>query len=270
MALVLTNGGSYDFCLSDLAASPLIDLAPGAANTELSFWCNWETLEDECAYDTRHLRVLDASKSTTLLDVCFQAATTCGPANVWHQHSIPLDPAWGQVHLGFWFDVKDDLFNDGWGWAVDDLVVSGDCGPTQTYCTAKLNSVGCAPSIFSTGVPSASGSLGAFRVHAQNVINKQSGVLIWSFTEGATPFGGGTLCLGGTVIRTTGQNSGGNASPPVDCSGTYAYQFTPEYMSDQAMLPGTTVHTQYWSRDPGFSAPNSMGLTAGLRFTVCN
>jgi hypothetical protein len=38
----------------------------------------------------------------------------------------------------------------------------------------------------------------------------------------------------------------------------------------QHLLAGnTTVYAQYWSRDPGFSVPNNIGLTNGLSFTIC-
>jgi hypothetical protein len=35
------------------------------------------------------------------------------------------------------------------------------------------------------------------------------------------------------------------------------------------LVGGSTVYTQYWMRDPGFPFPDNIGLTNGLRFTLC-
>ena len=94
----------------------------------------------------------------------------------------------------------------------------------------------------------------------------QVGLLLWSLSSDAFPFGGGTLCLGAPLTRTQGQVSGGGADP---CSGAYSYQFTTVELIFEGMVPGTTVYTQYWSRDTGFAPPNAVGLTDALAFTVC-
>jgi hypothetical protein len=268
-SLNCNDGAVYDYCFDDDATSPVIDLAAGVTGSELSFWCRWDT-ESDCYYDAKHVVVSDADDQAVLLDLCLLQSTTCPAPLVWHVHTVPLDPAWGQVQVTFHFDVLDDLFNGGSGWAVDDMSVSGECGPSIPYCTPKVNSAGCVPAILTTGVPSFSGASTAFRVQAQNVLNQHPGLMIWSFAEASTPFGGGTLCLGGLLTRTSGQSSGGNAMPPTDCSGTYSYNLTPEYMAAHGMTPGTTVHVQYWSRDSGFAAPHNMGLTAGMRVVICN
>jgi hypothetical protein len=39
-------------------------------------------------------------------------------------------------------------------------------------------------------------------------------------------------------------------------------------MVQQLLAANTTIHAQYWSRDPGFAAPNNIGLTNGLTFTI--
>jgi hypothetical protein len=71
------------------------------------------------------------------------------------------------------------------------------------------------------------------------------------------------------LTRTASQNSGGTALPASDCTGTYAYQFTPAEMSQAGLVVGDRVYTQYWSRDNGFQPPDNVGLTAGLRFVIC-
>lgn len=151
---------------------------------------------------------------------------------------------------------KPSLFFAKWGAACP-------C-PPASYCTAKVNSQGCTPSIFSTGSSSiASNSL---RVKASNVINNKSGILFWGFAPNAAPFQGGTLCVQAPTIRTPAQSSGGNA-PPDDCSGAYSFHFNASYMSGQGIAPGARIYCQYWSRDP--ASPSTTGLTDALFFTTC-
>jgi Tol biopolymer transport system component len=141
------------------------------------------------------------------------------------------------------------------------------CSPLATYCTAKVNSQGCTPIIGASGVPSLS-SFDAFFLTAEQVLNNQFGMLIWSLTRSATPFAGGTLCLGGPIRRTPPQHSAGNP-PPSDCTGTYSFHFDQAFMSAQGITAGTRIYAQYWSRDNGFPPPNNVGLSGGIQFTVC-
>ena len=263
------DSGGYVSCFDRTADSPSLDLAPAAgASATLSFWCNYDVEEDDCVVDTRHLMISDDGFQSLLVDLCYQFAD-CAASGTWHEHQLPLDPAWGVVQLRFFFDVHDGLFcnecHD--GWFVDDLVVTADCAPPVPYCTPKVNSQGCTPALSTTGVPSASGA-GTLRVLADQVLSQQPGVLIWSLTAASTPFAGGTLCVAPPVIRTPAQFAGGSP-PPLDCTGAYSYQFTPAYLAANNLVPGTQVHAQYWSRDPGFSGSNAFGLTSAVAFTVC-
>jgi hypothetical protein len=136
------------------------------------------------------------------------------------------------------------------------------------YCVAKTNSLGCLPAIGHDGAPSV--SIGNnFHVTAANVRNRKPGLLLWSVAPASIPFGGGTLCVAPPVTRTAGQDSGGTALPANDCSGTYAFTFSHAYMASKGLLPGASIHAQYWSRDPGYPAPNNIGLTDAVNFVVC-
>ena len=135
----------------------------------------------------------------------------------------------------------------------------------STYCTAKVNSGGCTPSIDSSGTPSAS-IADDFHVFASDILANVPGILIWSQTSASTPFGGGTLCLAAPVRRTPGQNSGG--APGQSCSGRFDLHFSHAFMASQHILPGMVLHAQYWSRDVGFAPPNNVNLTDALQFTV--
>jgi hypothetical protein len=137
----------------------------------------------------------------------------------------------------------------------------------QTYCTAKLNSLGCLPAIASTGVPSATNP-NSFAIGVTNVLNNKSGLLVYSTTGAANvPFQGGTLCLATPLKRTPAQNSGGNSGPP-DCSGSYSFDFN-AYVQSQinpSLLPGVQVWAQFYSRDPG--DPFTVGLSDAVTFTI--
>jgi hypothetical protein len=90
-------------------------------------------------------------------------------------------------------------------------------GP-RTYCTAKVNSLGCTPVIASTGTPSASATSG-FLVSAGSALNKKSGLLLYGVNGSASlDFTGGILCIGAPVRRAIAANSGGSPTGN-DCSG---------------------------------------------------
>lgn len=138
-----------------------------------------------------------------------------------------------------------------------------------TYCTAKTNSLGCTPQIASFGTASASAPAG-FHVYATNVLNRTPGLLVYGTSGRATtPFGGGTLCVAGPLRRTPVQNSGGSLVG-VDCSGTYHLDFASWIAAgnDPSLVAGVTVRAQYYSRDTGFAAPNNVGLTNAIEFTL--
>jgi hypothetical protein len=144
-------------------------------------------------------------------------------------------------------------------------------GRIHEYCTPKVNSAGCVPDISTLGVPSVSAGAGFF-VNASNVLCDKTGLLIYSVTGPASvPFFGGTLCMTGPFRRSPIQNSGCTGGAP--CGGHYSIDinaFAHSPMADPALLvPGTSVWAQWYSRDPGFVAPNNIGLTNAVRFTMC-
>jgi predicted outer membrane repeat protein len=141
------------------------------------------------------------------------------------------------------------------------------CPVPAAYCTAKTNSLGCTPEIWSTGSATLAG-LDDFRVRARNVIANKIGILFWGHLANATPFQGGTLCVASPFVRTPVQSSFGNP-PPDDCSGAYTFHFAHAYMSQQGLAGGDEIFAQYWSRDPQ-SLPSHTGLTDALWFVVCN
>ncbi|HTF90096.1 MAG TPA: hypothetical protein VK843_16900 [Planctomycetota bacterium] len=150
------------------------------------------------------------------------------------------------------------------------------CPLPVTYCTAKINSLGCTPSIGSTGTPSATSGSG-FVIKGINVRNVKPGLLLYTSSGRATtPFQGGLLCVAGPVRRSIPLNSGGTPLPASDCSGIYSIDMNQFAVGALGGIPagylttaGTIVDTQFWGRDPGFPAPNNSTLSDGLEYNVC-
>ena len=144
-------------------------------------------------------------------------------------------------------------------------IVLGDAPYPTWYCTPKVNSAGCTPLISYTGCASFSAG-NYFVVHGSNVLPNKLGILIWSLASNATPFAGGTLCVGTPVKRTPSQTATPTGLGP--CDAAYQFSFNETYMTSKGLVPGLEVHAQYWSRDNGFAPPNNAGLTGGLKFTT--
>jgi hypothetical protein len=142
-------------------------------------------------------------------------------------------------------------------------------GSFTTYCTAKLNSQLCFPLIAASGSPTTTGGAGSFTISSSQQINNANGLLIYGFSQASTPFQGGFLCIGGQIIRTQVQSSGGTSGAP-NCSGTYSFDMGALIFSgsDPGLVSGATVYTQYWGRDVFLAPPNATSLTQGLRFTI--
>ncbi|MCE9596188.1 MAG: hypothetical protein K8S98_18515 [Planctomycetes bacterium] len=166
------------------------------------------------------------------------------------------------VFSGAWAGiVPTQLFANDTVYARDRTVSAN----VTTYCTAKVNSVGCTPYITSAGIPELSGN-DNFHLAAQNVLINKSGVFFWGTGPTGIPFGGGLLCVKAPVIRTLVQNAG--AANGGLCSGSYSFAFSQAYMLAEGVLAGDTLYGQFWSRDSGFAAPANMGLTDAVRFVV--
>lgn len=136
------------------------------------------------------------------------------------------------------------------------------------YCTPKVNSQGCAPTISGNGTPSASSGL-PFLVEAAGAIYQVNGILFYGYGPAYQPFQQAFLCVQPPITRTPAQFSGGNP-PPDDCSGTFAFDFNAfiQTAADPFLVSGTAVYAQYWYRDLQYPIGPRTGLTAGLEFVI--
>jgi hypothetical protein len=152
----------------------------------------------------------------------------------------------------------------------------GACdGRFETYCTAKTNSAGCAPAIGHGGPnpPSAGAFVNGCVIYATGNLNNKPGLLFYSKTGyQAVPFQGGLLCVVPPIKRTPVVGSGGTPPPAIDCTGLLSQDFNAFIatgVDPGLQVPGQSVWAQWWSRDPGFPAPNNTNLSNALSFTIC-
>jgi len=170
-----------------------------------------------------------------------------------------LGPALFAVgRFGQWFGAA----NGAPSLCVARIAPEAPCAPVS-YCTAKVNSLGCTPSMYATG--STSLAVNTLRLRATNVLNNKSGLLFWSLAPSATPFQGGYMCCKPPVKRTPVQTSGGNP-PPEDCSGTFVFHWNKIYVNSKGLSVGDWYYSQYWMRDP--SSPSTTNLTDAVRFLL--
>jgi len=163
-------------------------------------------------------------------------------------------------------DPASPLDPDGSRADIGSLPFDANYAPFTTYCTAKVNSLGCTPAVSAVGSASLSAPV-PFEISAQNEVNQRPGLLFYGFALRNTPYQGGYLCVESPVRRTALLNSGGTTIGD-DCSGVYLYDFNARLQSgvDSLLEPGVEVFAQFWSRDPGASF--NTNRSDAIRFRV--
>jgi hypothetical protein len=182
----------------------------------------------------------------------------------------------GDEILGAYQDVDGDFFPE---FAVAGSLSDNplaDCGvlkvfrlfpaPPSIYCTAKTNSLGCAPAISWSGVASASAAT-SFSVTCASLINQTSGLIFYSHAPNSAAFQGGLLCGATPLERSPVQTSGGSSSG-ADCTGTFNWDFGARIASgvDPTLVAGAQIFAQCWSRDTGSASTTS--LSDALRLLI--
>jgi hypothetical protein len=136
-----------------------------------------------------------------------------------------------------------------------------------TYCAAKQNSVGCYPLIGAVGTPSVSFT-SPFWISSVTTLARKNGIFFYGYAPNSAPFKGGTMCVGGPKKRTPVQTAAGAMPPPNNCTGWFTYDMNARIQSgiDPALVVGTTVYGQFWSRDPTSSF--TVNLSDAIKFTI--
>ena len=136
------------------------------------------------------------------------------------------------------------------------------------YCTPKLNSLGCTPSIGAHGYASVSAVEG-LDVWGSNALNNTSGLLLFGASgRNALPWNGGTLCVKPPLVRTPVRSSGGDSWPAQNCSGRWSLDLNAALSMTPGYPAGTTLDLQWFGRDPGFAPPGNFQLSNGLELTL--
>jgi leucyl aminopeptidase len=191
---------------------------------------------------------------------------------------IPVDLdisalAAGNPSVQLEFSLQSDTGIVFGGWNIDDvsLVELGpgtfNCPTPLVYCTSKVNSQGCTPSVAYSGAPSLT-STSPFTISASQLINQRNGLLFYGFAPAASSFYGGTKCVNSPLKRVVMASSGGTVGSD-DCSGTFAFDFNTRLRSglDPTLSIGVDVYAQFWYRDS--ASTGGVGMSDALQFRVC-
>ncbi|MBL6758027.1 MAG: hypothetical protein ISQ11_16635 [Planctomycetes bacterium] len=143
-----------------------------------------------------------------------------------------------------------------------------DCG-AETFCEAKVDSAGCAPSITASGAASLGGS-SSLTLTASNVLNRQFGLFVYGTELADDPAFGGTLCVGGNVVRLMEPtNSGGSGAPGTTCGGSFTRVIDGAFLAAAGFGIGDEFFCQWLYRDPLAPDGSGAGITNAAAFLIC-
>ena len=164
-----------------------------------------------------------------------------------------------------WDSLWDSFVQNDQNAALDVFVrLPNQCFGAEVYCTAKVSSNLCVPTIAASGVPSLSAPSG-FTVATTSLEASVVGLDIYGTTGSASiPFQGGLICIGSPVLRLPGKPTGGAAT----CSGSISYTLD-EVLAQpgNGVVAGGTLNLQTWTRDLGDAFGSS--LSDAVEVTIC-
>ncbi|QDU66357.1 FG-GAP repeat domain-containing protein [Engelhardtia mirabilis] len=174
-------------------------------------------------------------------------------------------PTSSQVYASHLADTNGDGLDDPWtadlttgsvNWSISQCVV-------VRYGDAKLNSLGCLPTMGKVGSPAIGGS--GLTLRADNEVIDQPGVMIVGPGPADVPFLAGTLLVGGpwAFIPVTASHGSGD---PGTCDG--AVSLTVGTATLASLGVGTRLHVQVLGLDPLQADGTSASLSDGLWFEV--
>ncbi len=257
-----------------------VDLDPGQCSRPLSLELYSDAGTPGSQNDDRAVRFVsalaipckDGDWRSYGVDVPSQSPALPAGWSVSSSGGLPLGQVWDAVIQDVtrvtWYLGNPGIqyFAYPWTLGADNARIAFAGGPTS-YCIAQHNSLGCSPAIAWIGSPSASQPI-FFRIDASQVKNQSVGILFYGYGPQQAPFLGGYVCASAPIWRTPPQVSGGSPSG-IDCSGSFDFEFNVYAQSgvDPGLVPGSTPHVQYWSRD--VQAASGSSLSNAMRFVLC-
>jgi hypothetical protein len=241
--------------------SPAINMASGEGEFSYAYWLYNDDGDDSMVVEVSN------NGSTWVA-----ARTYTGLGGGWNTDSFAVSSFVTPSATTFIrFRASDNPNNSVTEAAIDDVcaTVLGpvSCPAPSTYCTAKVNSLGCTPAIAFSGTPSASNPA-PFTVTASQILNNKNSLLFYGSAAAAAPFQGGTLCVQAPLRRTPAQSSGGSGSGN-DCTGAPSVDMNVHIQAgtDPILTVGANIFAQYYYRDP--ADPFTIGLSDAVGFQIC-
>ena len=261
---------------------PAISVPP-ESSLKLSF-CSYYDSDDFIA-DQAEVYIYEVGGGLLLYE-----PVNMGPSEVWLPWSLDVPDAAGKnVTVVFWFYTDDDLFNDYYGWGVDNIElyaktndqdcnengIPDACDPDlnsngipddcecllSNYCISTPNSTGHAGVIGASGIPSI--SLNSFNLRAGYLPPHDFGLFFFGSAE-RDPFahGSGYICIAPQGMM--------RLNPPLqsNAAGTVVRLFDLATGPGAMINPGETRYFQYWYRDHP-PAGATWNFTDGLEVTFC-
>jgi hypothetical protein len=136
----------------------------------------------------------------------------------------------------------------------------------STYCTPKITSKLCSPTMTWSGAPTLLLPQG-FQARCELMDASVSAIVFFGLSgPDAKPFQGGTLCVASPLWRLPGKSTGG-ASGTCDGAVTYTLADFLATPGGAQIVAGSQVSCQAWARDKGDAFGTS--LSDALTFEVC-
>ncbi len=236
--------------------------------------CNANGVPDECDTDCNSNGTPDACESITdcntngIPDECELVGNDCNTNGIPDECDLAANDC-NNNGVPDACDITTGTSGDSDGSGVPD-----ECEVTQ-YCSALQDSVGCNPTIGTSGFATLTGS-DDFFITAGQVIGQSVGLLALSLNSNPpTSSGGGMGVIDSSPLglryclykplAVGFQQTGGTAG---NCSGTMSYHLSQSVMNSNGFVAGDTLHAQWLYADAGASNAPGYGHTMAIRFDV--
>ena len=102
------------------------------------------------------------------------------------------------------------------------------------------------------------------------MLNRQFGLFVYGTELADDPAFGGTLCVGGNVVRLMEPtNSGGSGAPGTTCGGSFTLVIDGAFLAAAGFGIGDEFFCQWLYRDPLAPDGSGAGITNAAAFLVC-